>query len=154
MRFALLLIAAAAAGLCADTDFNGRWDLKASNESRNRAWWLEVQGAGSPKLAGRFVGFPGGDTNRIEDIRLQNGELIFTFTREPNGRQKQRIHQEYRARLNGKDKLTGRMQDGGRRSSSPDGARLKSRTKTTARGGKASPSSSSTAKISPAGCRW
>jgi hypothetical protein len=112
MRLPLAFIAVAATGLCADSDFNGRWDLKSLNETRNRAWWLEVEGAGTPNLKGRFVGFPGGDTNVIEDLRLQNGELIFTFTREPNARQKERIHQEYRARLNGKDKLTGWMQSG------------------------------------------
>jgi hypothetical protein len=112
MRFAILYMAAAALCLCADADFNGRWDLKSSSESRNRAWWLEVEGAGTPNLKGRFVGFPGGDTNVIEDIRLQNGELVYTFTREPGARQKQRVHQEYHVRLNGKEKLTGWMMSG------------------------------------------
>ena len=38
----LLLIAPAFAG---DKQFNGRWDIKVINEPRNRAWWLEVDGA-------------------------------------------------------------------------------------------------------------
>jgi hypothetical protein len=111
-NLALCYAALAMAMMAAVEEFNGRWDLKASNESRNRAWWLEVEGAGTPALKGRFVGFPGGDTNVIEDIRLSGDELIFTFTREPRGNQKQRIHQEYRARLKGKNQIEGWMQSG------------------------------------------
>lgn len=67
--------------MAADRDFNGRWDIKVINESRNRAWWLEVTGAGTPDLKGRFVGAPGGDMNDIPEIALHNGELVFKFER-------------------------------------------------------------------------
>ena len=54
--YALLLLAAVSV-----TGFNGRWDITVPNESRARAWWLEVTGAGTPNLAGKFVGAPGGN---------------------------------------------------------------------------------------------
>jgi hypothetical protein len=96
----------------AGTDLNGRWTIKPVNETRNRAWWLEVENAGTPNLKGRFVGFPGGDMNTIEQMKIENGDLVFTFTREPRGKQTQRIHQEYHVRTKGKDRLEGWMTSG------------------------------------------
>jgi len=94
MRNLCLILALALAAEAADQDFNGRWNIKALGEPRNRAWWLEVEGAGAPNLKGQFVGFPGGDLNAIENIKISNGELYFTFDRPDRN-----IHQEYRARL-------------------------------------------------------
>ncbi|MGA2131464.1 MAG: DUF1080 domain-containing protein [Bryobacteraceae bacterium] len=103
-RTLLLFLLWTAAAWPADTDFNGRWDITVHNSARGRAWWLQVEGAGSPGVKGKFVGFPGGDLNDIQSIRIENGELLFTF----DGRG---THQDYRARLaNGK--LEGTFQSG------------------------------------------
>ncbi len=100
----LLLIAPAFGG---DEQFNGRWDIRVINEPRNRAWWLEVNGAGTGALKGRFVGFPGGDTNDIQEMSISAGELTFKWDRGAN-------HQVYRARLHG-DKLEGNFESGKQR---------------------------------------
>jgi hypothetical protein len=102
----LLFLFAASSGLAADSDFNGRWNISVDNEARRRAWWLEVEGAGTPDLKGRFVGFPGGDMNRIQKIWIDNGELRFTFERGST-------RQEYSARLAG-GRLSGVMKAGTR----------------------------------------
>ena len=68
--------------LCAaDKDFNGRWNIEVPKEPRHRVWWLEVTGAGTPSIKGRFVGSPGGDMNDIPQIKVQNNTLDFVFTR-------------------------------------------------------------------------
>lgn len=106
MRFSVLLILALAA-LAADSDFNGRWDITVPNESKGRAWWLEVTGAGTPSIKGRFVGFPGGNMDEIPQISIANGELHFSAERKQGQKQRKL---EYAARVaNGK--LTGTMQD-------------------------------------------
>ena len=69
----------------ADTDYNGRWNLKVANEPRTRVWWLEVEGAGTPKLRGSFVGAPGGDVNTIPKIRIEKGELVWQFEKHFGG---------------------------------------------------------------------
>ena len=69
------------AAFCADGQFNGRWDIKVDNESRSRVWWLEVNGAGTPKLSGRFVGAPGGDMNDVPEMTIKDGQLRFVFER-------------------------------------------------------------------------
>jgi hypothetical protein len=79
MRKLALLIFAAIALRADDAQCNGRWDITVPQESRARAWWLEVTGAGTPALRGRFVGFPGGDMNDISQLAIQNGELRFSF---------------------------------------------------------------------------
>ena len=99
--FLLLLAAPAFAG---DEQFNGRWDINPIHEPRHRAWWLEVSGAGTGALKGRFVGFPGGNTNDIPQMSISGGELTFRWD---NNNQ----HQVYRARLVG-DKLEGTFEAG------------------------------------------
>lgn len=96
MRLSVLLIAALAL-LAADSDFNGRWDLSVPGESKGRVWWLEVSGAGTSAIKGRFVGFPGGDMNDIPQISIANNELHFS---DKSG------HLEYTARIEG-GKLAG-----------------------------------------------
>lgn len=97
-----LLMASAWAG---DEQFNGRWDIRVPHEPKNRSWWLEVSGAGSGgPLKGKFVGFPGGNTNDIEKISTHDGELEFHFDGGKN-------HLTYRARLEG-DKLIGTYDSG------------------------------------------
>ena len=63
-----------------DKDFNGRWNIEVPKEPRHRAWWLEVSGAGTPKIKGRFVGSPGGDMKDIPGISLESGTLKFVFS--------------------------------------------------------------------------
>src|ERR1700687_3365270 len=92
----LFLLLAASALPAADLGFNGRWDIEVLNEPRHHAWWLEVTGAGTPAIKGRFVGFPGGDMLDIQKVWVEAGELHFTFDRGP-------LHQDYTARVDGKE---------------------------------------------------
>jgi hypothetical protein len=92
-----------------DSEFNGRWDITISKEPKSRAWWLEVNGAGTPGMKGKFVGFPGGQMDEIKDLSIENGELKFSF--DGTIHTGEHVHQEYRARArNGK--LYGTMQSG------------------------------------------
>ncbi len=101
----LLFLLPAFAG---DAQFNGRWDITVPQETRARAWWLEVRGAGTPALQGRFVGFPGGDMNDIPHPAIQDGELRFSFDyKDP--RSGQPMHQDYSARLTADGNLEGVM---------------------------------------------
>ncbi|MFB3828420.1 MAG: DUF1080 domain-containing protein [Bryobacteraceae bacterium] len=112
MRTFLLVYAFCSSGLAlaADAQFNGRWDISVLNEPRKRAWWLEITGAGTPQLAGRFVGFPGGNMNPIEKLSIANGVLKFSFDRAAKGKAAA-VHQEYTARLAG-GKLEGTFRQG------------------------------------------
>lgn len=76
----------------ADSDFNGRWNIDVQTP-RGRVWWLEVEGAGTAKLTGHFVGAPGGQVDAIEGMRVENGELVFSFERKPA------LKQTFRARF-------------------------------------------------------
>lgn len=84
---ALLFLTVAVACTAANpaAEFNGRWDITVPNESRARVWWLEVTGAGTHQLAGRFVGAPGGGMDVIPRISIANGELQFEFDRKYSG---------------------------------------------------------------------
>src|ERR1051325_11216340 len=81
MRMILLAGLAATFGLAADSDFNGRWDIKVPKEPRARSWWLEVSGAGTPGIKGSFVGFPGGNTDQIPQISVKDGVRNFAADR-------------------------------------------------------------------------
>src|SRR5262245_47066364 len=61
----------------ADSDFNGRWDIKP--EQGARAWWVELNGVGTPQANGKFVSAFGGDMNQIDSITFANGELKFVI---------------------------------------------------------------------------
>ncbi len=63
------------------TAFNGRWDITIPKEPRSRAWWLEVTGAGTDSLTGKFVGAPGGGMYTPDEMSIQDGELTFVFNR-------------------------------------------------------------------------
>ncbi len=71
----------AVSALAADKDYNGRWNLTVQNEARGRAWWLEVNEAGSKKINGRFVGAPGGQLDAIPQISIDHKELHWSFER-------------------------------------------------------------------------
>lgn len=98
MRLIVLAALAASVALAADSDFNGRWDIRVPKEPRARAWWLEVEGAGTPGIKGRFVGFPGGNTDPIPEIRVTDGILHFSADR---GQGQKKVHLEYTAKLVG-----------------------------------------------------
>lgn len=105
--FLCLAVCPALADTASDAQFNGRWDIKVSGEPSNRAWWLEVEGAGTGNLKGKFVGFPGGDLNVIPSMAIEGGELRFSFAR----KEPKPIHLEYRARLS-EGKLQGTYDSG------------------------------------------
>ncbi len=82
MRLYAFLLAMSAVSLVgADGDFDGRWNIEVPKEARKRVWWLEVTGAGTGQVKGRFVGSPGGDMNDIPEIAVKDGELRFAFNK-------------------------------------------------------------------------
>jgi hypothetical protein len=97
-----LLILFAGAGLAADVDFNGRWDIAIEGPAV-RAWWLEVTGAGtlSPKV--RFVSAYSGDLNVADEVAIRGGELVFGFRykRRLESGEFEPVYTVYRARLEG-----------------------------------------------------
>src|ERR1700704_5777966 len=108
MRKLALLVLAATTLRAGDVQFNGRWDITVPQESRARAWWLEITGAGTPAIKGRFVGFPGGDMNDIPQLSIKNGELRFSFDNQDH-RTNKAVHRDYSARYSPGDKLLGVM---------------------------------------------
>src|ERR1700682_4124367 len=64
-----------------DQQFNGRWDITVKGDGGARAWWLEVSGAGTETVKGKFVGAPGGQVDDIPKISVYDSELRFTFDR-------------------------------------------------------------------------
>lgn len=81
MRFAFV----AALAFCCfgasidDQDFNGRWDIAVGGPSSQRGWWLEVSGAGTENLKGRFMGSPVGLLDDIPKLSISEGELRFAL---------------------------------------------------------------------------
>jgi Domain of Unknown Function (DUF1080) len=78
-----VLIAVCAIGCCAasidDQKFNGRWDISVNGAPAQRAWWLEVSGAGTSTLKGKFVGSPVGLLDEIPKLSISDGELRFAL---------------------------------------------------------------------------
>ena len=70
-----LLAVAALQAFGADARFNGRWVITGYAEPRNRAWWLEINGAETEQPKGRFVTAYGGDMNEIQTMTVGSGEL-------------------------------------------------------------------------------
>jgi len=98
----VFIAACAACGLVAaadDQQFNGRWNITVNSEPRSRAWWLEVSGAGTANLKGKFVGAPGGQLDDIPKLSISDGELRFAFERRYNREQKNPQKGIYYARL-------------------------------------------------------
>jgi hypothetical protein len=108
MRSFLLAVLLLAPVFADDAQFDGRWDITVPHESRSRAWWLEVTGAGTAGLKGKFVGFPGGDMNDIAQIAIQGGELRFSFDYTDH-RSGKAMHRDYSAHLTTDGKLLGVM---------------------------------------------
>ena len=83
----VLLLLAIGPALAADQDYNGRWDISADTHPRPRAWWLELNGVGSPNATGKFVSAYAGDMNPVDSINVEDGVLHFVIHR-PNRGQK------------------------------------------------------------------
>jgi len=98
--FGVILLAATA--FAADSDYNGRWDITAVQQ-RPRAWWVELNGVGTPGASGKFVSAYAGDMNKINEISVENGEIKWVIV-PPEG-----AKFVYRAKLAG-GKLEGTMQ--------------------------------------------
>ena len=62
-----------------DVQFNGRWDISVNGLSSPRGWWLEVSGAGTNNLKGKFVGAPVGQIDEIPKLSISDGELRFAL---------------------------------------------------------------------------
>ncbi len=103
----ILFLAALPALLPANPKLNGRWDITVDNEARRRAWWLEIEGAGTASPKGSFISAYAGDLNKIDEIEIRGDELVFGFRPRGGG------HLVYRARLVG-DKLVGTFEPQGR----------------------------------------
>jgi 3-keto-disaccharide hydrolase len=62
-----------------DQEFNGRWDIVANGPVAARGWWLEVSGAGTDNLKGKFLGSPVGLLDEIPKLSISEGELRFAL---------------------------------------------------------------------------
>jgi hypothetical protein len=111
MRTLLLAVMAVApiTALAANAKFDGRWDITVTNEPRHRAWWLEINGAGSAKPTGKFVSAYSGDLNIIDQIEIDGDKLTFIFNAEGN-----RPKITFKARLAGGKLVDGTVEDNGR----------------------------------------
>src|SRR5512140_430128 len=87
MRFLIgILLLSQIPALAADKDFNGRWDITAMTKPRPRAWWVELNGVGTPNPSGKFVSAYAGDMNTIDAISVDKGVLRLTFHRPNRGK--------------------------------------------------------------------
>jgi hypothetical protein len=91
-----------------DAALNGRWDITVPGDARKRAWWVEIKGAGTPNPSGSFIGAPGGGLDQITDMKIDNGQAVWSFSRPARNNNKE-WKGIYKARLTG-DKLEGSME--------------------------------------------
>ncbi len=109
MRFSFtLLLALSSLPLLANSAFNGRWDITPQNESRRRAWWLEIEGAGSQAPKGKFVSAYAGDLNIIDELKIDGDRITFGFRPRNGG------HIVFRARLAAGKLIDGTVEDNGK----------------------------------------
>jgi hypothetical protein len=100
LALVLLIVCPVFAG---DADFNGRWDITIPG-SVGRAWWLQVDGAGTPSPKVKFVSAYSGDLNVADEVSIQAGELTFGFRIKQRlrlGQEPTLTHLVYKARLSG-----------------------------------------------------
>jgi hypothetical protein len=83
MRVLIGLVLLGATAIAADSDYNGRWDLT-TGAARRGAWWVELNGVGTPNAAGKFVSAYNGDMNKIDEISVVNGEIKWVI-KPPDG---------------------------------------------------------------------
>ena len=80
------IVLVAALALCCsaasidDQQFNGRWDITVNGPpSPPHGWWLEVSGAGTDNLKGKFVGSPIALIDEVPKLSISDGELRFAL---------------------------------------------------------------------------
>jgi len=95
MRSLVLFVLSAAAAFAASSPFDGRWDITIKGDSA-RAWWLGLEGVGTPAATGTFVSDYWGDLNMIDEISVNGDRLTFGFRHKEGGRE---IHDIYLARI-------------------------------------------------------
>lgn len=102
MRTVLVACLALAAlpAFSADRDYDGRWDITVHTQPRPRAWWAELHDVGTEQASGKFVSAYWGDMNKINTIKVEKGELVFTITPPPQKNSNEDMRTRiYRARL-------------------------------------------------------
>jgi len=102
MRSLVLLLLSVATAFPGSSPFDGRWDITITGDTA-RAWWLGLDGAGTPAAKGTFESAYYGDLNKIDEISVQGGKLVFGFRYKSDGKE---IHDVYTARMEG-NKLVG-----------------------------------------------
>lgn len=102
MRSLVLFVFSLATAFAASSPFDGRWDITITGDT-TRAYWLGLEGAGTPGAKGTFVSAYNGDLNKIDEISVQGGTLTFGFRHKDNGKE---VHDVFTARLDG-TKLVG-----------------------------------------------
>jgi hypothetical protein len=105
IRYLICFALACGASFCAESAFNGSWDITVPNDARHRAWWLKIEGAGAGSPKGEFVSAYAGDLNHIDEITIHDNDLTFGFnpkSKNPNASRRLVYH----AHLSG-DKLEG-----------------------------------------------
>jgi len=99
MRSLALLVLSAATVFAASSPFDGQWDITITGDTA-RAWWLGLEGAGTPAAKGTFESAYNGDLNKIDEIAVNGGILTLGFRHKDNGKE---IHDVLTASLiNGK----------------------------------------------------
>jgi len=78
-----VLLCAPVAGLAQDNPFLGKWDITGVGQYNNYIYWLEVK-MEDGKLVGYFLN-RGGSVLKLPEIKIENGELIFSPGGRPNG---------------------------------------------------------------------
>lgn len=76
---ALVFAVACVAATSEDQQFNGRWDITVKGNNGSQGWWLEVSGAGTGNVKGKFVGAPGGSMDDIPKLSIYDSELRFAL---------------------------------------------------------------------------
>jgi hypothetical protein len=102
MRSLVLLLLSVATAFASSSSFDGRWDITITGDTA-RAWWLGMEGAGTPAAKGTFISAYNGDLNKIDEISIQGDKLTFGFRHKDDGKE---IHDVFTARLEG-GKLVG-----------------------------------------------
>jgi len=101
----LALFVLSVATAFAGSPFDGRWDLTLTGDT-SRAWWLGLEGAGTPAAHGTFVSLYWGDLNKIDEIAVQGNKLTLGFRHKDDGKE---VHDVLTATLQG-GKLIGSAQ--------------------------------------------
>lgn len=102
MRSLVLFVLSFATAFAASSPFDGRWDINITGDT-TRAYWLGLEGAGTPSAKGTFVSAYNGDLNKIDEISVQGGTLTFSFRHKDNGKE---VHDVFTAHMDGR-KLVG-----------------------------------------------